>query len=110
MDNYYFRRSRHSSLGGSPNGSPKTSPKSFYTSGNAGALLATARQANMALQNHLGDERGRPSSGRVNNYHYYTQPVDPTALAAATRQVRTSRREQVSYIKHMTGRMAWFSQ
>uniref|UniRef100_A0A914DLW6 non-specific serine/threonine protein kinase n=1 Tax=Acrobeloides nanus TaxID=290746 RepID=A0A914DLW6_9BILA len=89
-----YGRSRHSSLGGSPNGSPKSSPRSFYTM-NAGALLATARQANVALQNHLSDERGRPTSGRANNYHYYTQPVDPTVLAAATRQVaRASRRDQ----------------
>uniref|UniRef100_A0A915PVU2 Serine/threonine-protein kinase BRSK2 n=1 Tax=Setaria digitata TaxID=48799 RepID=A0A915PVU2_9BILA len=29
-------------------------------------------------------------SARVSNYHYYTQPVDPEALAAAARRVRTS--------------------
>ncbi|TMS37184.1 hypothetical protein L596_004164 [Steinernema carpocapsae] len=80
-----YSRGRHSSLGGSPNGSPRSSPRDPY----GGGLLATARQANVAAHEETSN-RG----GRTNNYHYYTQPVDPVTLAAAARQVRASRQDQ----------------
>ncbi|KAK0397631.1 hypothetical protein QR680_002198 [Steinernema hermaphroditum] len=81
-----YTRGRHSSLGGSPNGSPRSSPRDPF----GGGLLATARQANVAAHEDT------TSRGRTNNYHYYTQPVDPVTLAAAARQVRASRQEQTT--------------
>uniref|UniRef100_A0A1I7ZBP5 non-specific serine/threonine protein kinase n=1 Tax=Steinernema glaseri TaxID=37863 RepID=A0A1I7ZBP5_9BILA len=83
---YGYTRGRHSSLGGSPNGSPRSSPRDPY----GGGLLATARQANVTAHDDS------TSRGRTNNYHYYTQPVDPVTLAAAARQVRASRQEQTA--------------
>ncbi|VDK28075.1 unnamed protein product [Gongylonema pulchrum] len=78
-----YSRGRHCSLGGSPNGSPRES----VSSGTDTLSFASSRQsANTAAQ---VEDRGRISA-RVNNYHYYTQPVDPETLAAAARRVRTS--------------------
>uniref|UniRef100_A0AC34GRT5 Protein kinase domain-containing protein n=1 Tax=Panagrolaimus sp. ES5 TaxID=591445 RepID=A0AC34GRT5_9BILA len=96
-----YSRNRHSSLGGSPNGSPRSS-RDFYQTPtiNAGALIATVRQANTTSSSSTaasgGDDRRNSSSAR-NAYHYYTQPVDAAALAAATRNA-ISRREGPSAV------------
>ncbi|KAL3982674.1 Protein kinase domain family protein [Acanthocheilonema viteae] len=81
-----YSRGRHCSLGGSPNGSARSPPLESISS-SIGPLMPSSRQiCNAASQ---VDEHGRISA-RVSNYHYYTQPVDPEALAAAARRVRTS--------------------
>uniref|UniRef100_A0A1I8EVA9 non-specific serine/threonine protein kinase n=1 Tax=Wuchereria bancrofti TaxID=6293 RepID=A0A1I8EVA9_WUCBA len=90
-----YNRGRHCSLGGSPNGSTRSSPRESI-GGNIGPLTPSSRQiCNAALQ---VEEHGRlllqvvefRISARASNYHYYTQPVDPEALAVAARRVRTS--------------------
>uniref|UniRef100_A0A915EEP6 non-specific serine/threonine protein kinase n=1 Tax=Ditylenchus dipsaci TaxID=166011 RepID=A0A915EEP6_9BILA len=55
----------------------------------ATAFSATTKTAHWYWAGSNGGN-GRPG----NNYHYYTQPVDPVMLAAASRQVRTSRKDQ----------------
>ncbi|VDN57719.1 unnamed protein product [Dracunculus medinensis] len=70
-----YNRGRHSSLSGSPNDSLRVRD-AFTFSGPAPYARSSV------------EDRGRGAS-RNNNYHYYTQPVDSDALAAATRKVRT---------------------
>ncbi|KAH7718463.1 Protein kinase [Aphelenchoides avenae] len=85
-------RNRHSSLGGSPNGSPKSSPR--YAAYSAVDTIVSARQA--VTDRAAEFDRSRTSSARGSNgYHYYTQPVDPVVLAAASTQIR-SRREMAA--------------
>ncbi|VDK84235.1 unnamed protein product [Litomosoides sigmodontis] len=83
-----YSRGRHSSLGGSPNDSTRcSSPHESISGSNIGPLTLSSRQICGAASKL--EEHGRISA-RVSNYHYYTQPVDPEALAAAARRVRTS--------------------
>ncbi|VDN03020.1 unnamed protein product [Thelazia callipaeda] len=82
-----YSRGRHCSLGGSPNGSTRSSPRESVSS-SVGPIVSSPRPMNQ-VASQRAEERGRLST-RSNNYHYYTQPVDPQALAAAARRVRTS--------------------
>lgn len=77
-----YSRNRHSSLGGSPNGSPRASAHGFYQP----QIISTSSTSS------TGSATDRRGSSSARNYHYYTQPVDPTALATATRNAK-SRRE-----------------
>ncbi|ETN72762.1 hypothetical protein NECAME_18680 [Necator americanus] len=77
------RSGRHSSLGGSPTESPRSSTRDLFSSCNSGVYSARTQE-----------ERGRSSARNTNNYHYYTQPVDPQTLAEAARHVRAVRQEQ----------------
>ncbi|EPB76312.1 kinase domain protein [Ancylostoma ceylanicum] len=77
------RSGRHSSLGGSPTESPRSSTRDLYSSCNSGVYSARTQE-----------DRGRSSARNTNNYHYYTQPVDPQTLAEAARHVRAVRQEQ----------------
>uniref|UniRef100_A0A8R1XVH5 non-specific serine/threonine protein kinase n=1 Tax=Onchocerca volvulus TaxID=6282 RepID=A0A8R1XVH5_ONCVO len=85
-----YSRGRHCSLGGSPNGSTRSSPHESL-SGSIGPLTPSSRQICSAASQQA-EEHGRLNFGT--NYHYYTQPVDPEALAAAARRVRTSMDEK----------------
>ncbi|CAJ0608836.1 unnamed protein product [Cylicocyclus nassatus] len=77
------RSGRHSSLGGSPTESPRSSSRDLFSSCNSGAYSARTQE-----------DRSRSSARNTNNYHYYTQPVDPQTLAEAARHVRAVRQEQ----------------
>ncbi|EJD75799.1 serine/threonine kinase SAD-1 [Loa loa] len=79
-----YSRDRHCSLGGSPNGSARSSPRESIS---GGIGPPSSRQICSAISQV--EDHGRISA-RTSNYHYYTQPVDPEALAAAARRVRTS--------------------
>ncbi|PAV64771.1 hypothetical protein WR25_26259 isoform A [Diploscapter pachys] len=87
----YGRRSgRHTSLGGSPNESPTRTTRELFSVTTSGSYSAR------------GEERvSRPTARGPNNYHHYTQPVDPVTLAEAARTVREQRLEQE---KLMNGR------
>ncbi|OZC07312.1 hypothetical protein X798_05678 [Onchocerca flexuosa] len=91
-----YSRGRHCSLGGSPNGSTRSSPRESLS---GGIVTPSSRQICNAASQQV-EEHGRLVlinnliSARVSNYHYYTQPVDPEALAAAARRVRASMDEK----------------
>lgn len=115
-----YSRGRNCSLGGSPNGSARSSPLDSISGSSIGPLTPSSRQicnaasqveehGRLVLIKNLREffiAKFQKSKGikfwilindwifristRVSNYHYYTQPVDPEVLAAATRRVRTS--------------------
>jgi hypothetical protein len=96
---YYFLliftnryRIRQSSLGGSPDNSPQASPRSFYSArGNAAsgqqvtdALIALSQtQIPGAIKVHRATVG---ATSRTNNYHYFTQPVNPIIVHRASRK------------------------
>lgn len=109
-------RNRHSSLTGSPTSTPKLG-RSFYGNNNAANLIATARQANASVSATASPTNSATSAASmssvvagytpINNgsvsdrsngrgpqsFHYYTQPVDPSVLAAASAGHRSRRKE-----------------
>lgn len=107
-----YGRIRHGSLGGSPNGSPRASPRNFYSArgisndvGLSAAITAAQHQlqqgsASTTSKNHVQQSS---QSQRANNYHYYTQPVEPlsargtSSTASGGGSVRLSRKDQINY-------------
>ncbi|KAK6031524.1 kinase domain protein [Ostertagia ostertagi] len=77
------RSARHYSRGGSPTESPRSSSRDLYA-------CCSSDVHSLRTQ----EDRGRSSSRNANNYHYYTQPVDPQTLAEAAKQVRAVRQEK----------------
>ncbi|CAD5219995.1 unnamed protein product [Bursaphelenchus xylophilus] len=115
-------RQRHSSLTGSPTSTPKMG-RSFYGA-NASNLIATARQANSTTisavaspsnsttsassminsvlypqtpssNNGAATDRSNGATRAPQNFHYYTQPVDPAVLQAASPGNRSRRKDSV---------------
>ncbi|CAJ0951132.1 unnamed protein product, partial [Mesorhabditis belari] len=81
-----YRSGRHSSLGGSPNESPRSSTRDLFNFSSSSNNSFSARG--------FEPERSRSTTRNQNNYHYYTQPVDPQTLAEAARHVRQAREQQ----------------
>ncbi|CAD5213899.1 unnamed protein product [Bursaphelenchus okinawaensis] len=114
-------RQRHSSLTGSPTNTPRLG-RSFYAA-NTSNLIATARQANSTsisaaaspsnsttsassminsvlsgypqttVNNGSVSDRSNGASRAPQNFHYYTQPVDPTVIASASPGHRSRRKD-----------------
>uniref|UniRef100_A0A0K0G4V0 non-specific serine/threonine protein kinase n=1 Tax=Strongyloides venezuelensis TaxID=75913 RepID=A0A0K0G4V0_STRVS len=89
-----YTRQRHSSLGGSPTNSPNAIIRDIFstTNHNTGPNIGKQESTgNRHIQTYTtADIKPRNGNRASPVYHYHTQPIDPIAVATASRQTRSS--------------------
>uniref|UniRef100_A0A0N5B5E4 non-specific serine/threonine protein kinase n=1 Tax=Strongyloides papillosus TaxID=174720 RepID=A0A0N5B5E4_STREA len=89
-----YTRQRHSSLGGSPTNSPNAIIRDIFstTNHNTGSnIVKQDSTGNRHIQTYTtADVKSRNGNRASPVYHYHTQPIDPIAVATASRQTRSS--------------------
>lgn len=77
------------------------SPRNFYSARGVPSIDPNLISAALSSSNSQQRQSIKTTNiisehqSRANNYHYYTQPVDPILLAAVAKQVGTSKKNQV---------------